>query len=60
MRDAALRELKEEAGEGLVVRNMRFLGVMNFTQLKPKHYVDVSFAADWVSGEPMNGDPESY
>ncbi len=48
----ALRELTEEAGDALVVGNVRFLGVMNFTQLKPKHYVDISFVADWVSGEP--------
>jgi 8-oxo-dGTP diphosphatase len=55
----ALRELKEEAGESLVVNNVRFLGVMNFTEMKPKHYVDVSFVADWVSGEPINGEPEA-
>ncbi len=54
----ALRELREEAGEALVVANVRFLGVMNFTQLPPKHYVDVSFVADWVSGEPINSEPE--
>lgn len=54
----ALRELKEEGGESLVVDNVRFLGVMNFTQFKPKHYVDISFVADWVSGEPTNNAPE--
>jgi len=53
-----LRELREEAGEALMVDNVRFLGVMNFTQFKPKHYVDVSFVADWVSGEPTNSAPE--
>jgi 8-oxo-dGTP diphosphatase len=56
--EGALRELKEEGGEALKVDNVRFLGVMNFTQFKPKHYVDISFAADWVSGEPANGAPE--
>jgi len=45
-------------GETLVVDNVRFLGVMNFTQFKPKHYVDISFVADWVSGEPTNAAPE--
>lgn len=54
----ALRELREEAGEALVVDNVRFLGVMNFVQLKPKHYVDVSFVADWMAGEPINSAPE--
>lgn len=54
----ALRELKEEAGDSLVVDNVHFLGVANFTQLKPKHYVDVSFVANWVSGEPVNAAPK--
>ena len=54
----ALRELSEEAGTNLKVNNVRFLGVMNFTELNPKHYIDISFAADWVSGEPINNSPE--
>jgi 8-oxo-dGTP diphosphatase len=54
----ALRELKEEAGDTLVVDSVRFLSVMNFTQLKPEHYVDISFVANWVSGEPVNSAPE--
>lgn len=56
--EGALRELKEEAGEAVVVKNVRFLGVINFTEMKPKHYVDVSFVADWVSGEPTNNAPK--
>jgi 8-oxo-dGTP diphosphatase len=55
---AALRELQEEAGTDLQIENVRFLGVVNFTELQPKHYVDVSFAADWISGEPQNSSPE--
>lgn len=58
LKDGALRELKEEGGDTLVVENVRFLGVINFTEMKPKHYVDVSFVADWVSGEPTNSAPE--
>jgi 8-oxo-dGTP diphosphatase len=54
----ALRELAEEAGKQVIVCNVRFLGVMNFTQMPPKHFVDVSFVADWVSGEPTNSAPE--
>jgi 8-oxo-dGTP diphosphatase len=54
----ALRELREEGGEALKVENVKFLGVMNFTEMKPKHYVDVSFVANWVSGEPTNSAPE--
>lgn len=58
LKAGALRELREEAGPDLVVDNVHFLGVMNFTQMQPKHYVDVSFAARYVSGEPINSAPE--
>jgi 8-oxo-dGTP diphosphatase len=54
----ARRELREEGGESLKIKNVKFLGVMNFTDMKPKHYVDVSFVADWESGEPTNSAPE--
>ena len=57
LQDAALRELSEEAGADLVVGNVTFLGVMNFTEMQPKHYVDISFAAEWRSGEPTNNSP---
>jgi 8-oxo-dGTP diphosphatase len=50
----ALRELAEEAGKDVVVTNVKFLGIMNFTEMQPKHYVDISFLAEWVSGEPTN------
>lgn len=58
LKAGALRELSEEASEALIVDNVSFLGVMNFTEFKPKHYVDVSFLANWVSGEPTNNAPE--
>jgi 8-oxo-dGTP diphosphatase len=57
LKAGALRELREEAGD-VVVDNVRFIGVMNFTEMQPKHYVDVSFAADWVSGQPTNNAPK--
>lgn len=40
LQQGALRELREEAGLDLTVGEVRFLGVMNFTQMQPKHYVD--------------------
>lgn len=58
LQDAALRELSEEAGPQLKVKNVKFLGVMNFTELQPKHYIDISFSAEWESGEPTNNAPE--
>lgn len=54
----ALRELKEEAGSDIKVGELKFLGVVNFTELKPKHYVDISFTAEWLSGEPTNHAPK--
>lgn len=57
LKGGALRELREEAGEALKVDNVRFLGVLNFTEMEPKHFVDVSFIADWAAGEPTNSAP---
>jgi len=56
--EGALRELQEEAGTQLKVRNVRHLGVYNFTEQQPEHYVDISFVADWESGEPQTTEPE--
>ena len=58
LKEGALRELAEEAGEAVVVDTVKFLGVVNFTEMQPKHYVDVSFSARWVSGEPTNNSPQ--
>jgi len=58
LKEGALRELSEEAGNQVKVKNVQFLGVMNFTEMEPKHYVDVSFSSEWVSGEPTNSAPE--
>jgi len=58
LREGALRELSEEAGSQVKVKNVQFLGVMNFTEMEPKHYVDISFSAEWTSGEPTNSAPE--
>ena len=48
----AVREFHEESGGSVKIGNVRFLGVCNFLDFKPYHYVDVSFMADWESGEP--------
>lgn len=58
LKAGALRELSEEAGPQVVVDDVTFLGVVNFTEMQPKHYVDVSFSARWISGEPTNNSPE--
>lgn len=54
---AVLRELKEEAGPDIKVKNLKFLGVLNFTQSPPVHNVGIIFSAEWVSGEPVVSSP---
>ncbi|HXH27037.1 MAG TPA: NUDIX domain-containing protein [Candidatus Acidoferrum sp.] len=54
----ALRELREEAGEDLAVGDVKLIGIVNFTEMKPKHFVDITFSCAWVSGEPTNSSPE--
>jgi 8-oxo-dGTP diphosphatase len=54
----ALREFHEESSNGVKIKNVRFLGICNFLDFKPYHSVDVSFLADWVSGEPRSADNE--
>jgi 8-oxo-dGTP diphosphatase len=54
--DCAAREVLEESG--LVIGPLRFLRVLNTTQYAPKHYIDIAFAADWVSGEPEVREPD--
>lgn len=51
----AAREVREETG--LEIARVRFLRVMNVNAYAPKHYVDLAFAADWVSGEPEVREP---
>ncbi len=52
----ALRETMEETG--LVIGEPRFLRVYNSTDYAPKHYVDLAFVAQWISGEPEVREPD--
>jgi 8-oxo-dGTP diphosphatase len=56
--ETALRELLEEAGPDIKVKNMRFLCITNLTAYAPKHYVDVGMVAEWDSGEPQITEPD--
>jgi len=39
--DGLLRELAEEGGPDIKVKNLRFLSVTNLRKYAPKHYVDI-------------------
>ena len=54
---SALRELSEEAGPQVKIKNIKFLCLTNMTAYAPKHYVDVGMVAEWVSGEPIVMEP---
>ena len=61
----AYREIREECGAGLevVIRHFDQHQIAFFTtnDVMPecgKHYVTIFLVADWVSGEPVNAEPE--
>lgn len=53
-----LRELKEEAGPELVIKDLRYLCLTNLTKYAPKHYVDIGMVATWKSGEALVMEPD--
>ena len=53
-----LRELAEEGGPDIKVKNLRFLSVTNLRKYAPKHYVDIGMVAEWESGEPQIMEPD--
>ena len=55
LEECAIREVAEETG--LKVTNFRFLGVTNDIFGPDKHYITISMAADWESGEPQRLEP---
>ena len=56
--DTAVRELKEEIGDEIKIKNLRLLCTSNIRKYSPKHYVDFGMAADWVSGEAKIMEPD--
>jgi 8-oxo-dGTP diphosphatase len=56
--DCSRRELEEEAGKALKIKNLRFLCVTNLTKYLPKHYVDIGMVAEWQSGEARVMEPD--
>ena len=56
----ALRELREECGNTLKVRNIRFTLLANLKAYTPEHYVYIGLVADWVSGEAVIAEPDRF
>jgi 8-oxo-dGTP diphosphatase len=56
MLDCAARELMEETG--LTAQSFTFLNLVNDDQVKTNHYLQVSFLAEGVAGEPELREPE--
>ena len=50
------REVQEETA--LEIKNIRFLHIANVKEYFPKHYVHLSFVADWAGGEWKVLEPE--
>lgn len=58
LEDCAKRETLEEAG--IKIKNLRFNFVANQLQYLPKHFVNISFIADWESGEAKVMEPDKF
>ena len=54
----AQRELEEECGSALRVRDMRILCNGDLTSYAPKHFFEVGIACSYVSGEPVVMEPD--
>jgi len=52
--EAALRELREECGDSILVTSPRFLCVTNLTTYLPKHYTDIGMVVHQYGGTPAN------
>lgn len=55
--DCVLREIKEEAGPNLKVRNITFVCFINLRKYMPRHYAHIQMAAEWESGEATVMEP---
>jgi 8-oxo-dGTP diphosphatase len=54
--ECAIRETREECG--IEIKNINFSYLVNVKKYNPKHYVYIGLVADWVSGEPLNLEPD--
>jgi 8-oxo-dGTP diphosphatase len=57
-KDTALREIAEEVGPDLKIKDLEVCSVINLTEYAPKHYLDIGMVAEWVDGEPQVMEPD--
>lgn len=55
--ECALRELAEEAGPDIKVKNVDFLCLTNLRRYAPEHYANIGMIAEWESGQAKNMEP---
>ncbi len=48
-----MRELREEVGDNVQIKNLGYLCTTNLLKYLPKHYVDIGMIAELESGEPI-------
>ena len=56
--ETAMRELREEIGDAVRIKDLRVICTSNVRKYHPKHYVDFGMVAEWVSGEPEIMEPD--
>jgi 8-oxo-dGTP diphosphatase len=56
--EGILREVAEELGPDVKLKNLRLHCITNLRRYAPKHYVDIGMIAEWVSGEPRVMEPD--
>jgi 8-oxo-dGTP diphosphatase len=56
--ECVMRELEEEAGPDIRIKNLGFLCFINLRKYLPKHYAHIHMVADWGSGEPSIMEPD--
>lgn len=59
--ECALRELREEAGEDLIISDPVFYCITNdFFEKEQQHFITINVIADYVGGEPVINEPDKF
>jgi 8-oxo-dGTP diphosphatase len=56
--ETALREIAEEVGTNLKVKDLQVCSIVNLTEYAPKHYLDIGMFAEWAEGDPEVMEPD--